>query len=311
MGACLLIFLLGIIVLLFSVDAFVKISSKVWLALRISPLIIGVTIVAIGTSLPELIVSLIASAKNDQGLAVGNIVGSNIINVFFVLGVGILLGNINIGTSKTQRSALFLVLATAIYLFLGKIISSPMIFGLIMIATAVVFSWFEVHLGILGRDHEDKAFVNGKRVRKFNSKMFWSLLLAFAGVVGGGFLVVDSIERISLLTGYSTTILGLSVIAVVTSLPELLTTVFSRKKDQGKIAIGNILGSNIYNLLLVGGIISLVFPVKAVFGRDLYTLAFATFCAVILIFVYAGKKVPKKIGAILLVFFFLYLLSLR
>lgn len=311
MGVFLLIFLVGIIILLFSTDAFVKISSKVWLALRISPLIIGVTIVAIGTSLPELIVSLIASVKNDQGLALGNIVGSNIINVFLVLGVGILLGNINIGTSKTQRSALFLVFATAIYLFLGMIIPSPMIFGLVMIATAIVFSWFEVHLGILGRDHEDKAFVNGKRAGKFNSKMIWSLLLALAGVVGGGFMVVDSIEKISLLTGYSTTILGLSVVAIATSLPELLTTVFSRKRDQGKIAIGDILGSNIYNLLLIGGIVNLFSPVKTVFSRDLYTLAFATFCVMILIFVYAGKKVPKKVGAILLAFFFLYLLSLK
>lgn len=306
-----LTFFISVVVLLLSADAFVKIASKIWLALRISPLIIGTTIVAVGTSLAELGVSLIASFKNDRGLAVGNIVGSNIANVFLVLGIGVLLGNINIGISKTQRSAIFLLLATGIYVLTNTIFSSAVVSGLVMISLAVVFSWLEVYWGILGRNHEDKKYVNGKK-KKFNSLMLGTLLLSVSGIVVGGIGIVYSVEKISLLTGYSTTTLGLSITAMATSLPELSTTVFSRKKDQGKIAIGNILGSNIYNLLLIGGIVNLFFPVRgAVLSRDLYILAFATFCLAFLVFFYAGRKVPKKIGLVLLIFFFLYLFSLK
>lgn len=304
-------FFLGVVLLLFSADSFVKVSSKVWLAFKISPLVIGTTVVALGTSLPELAVSLIASAKNDQGLAVGNIIGSNIVNVFLVLAVGILLGNINIGTNKTQRNALVLVLATMGYFFLSVLIPSARVFGLIMVFSAVVFTFFEVQMGIVGRNHEDKKYVNGKKNCKFSSKLFWTLVFSSLGIAGGGFAVVHSIENISLLTGYSTTVLGLSITAIATSLPELLTTVFCCKKDQGKIATGDILGSNIYNLLLIGGIVSLFSPTKTILMKDFVVLGIATFCLVFLVFRYAGRKVPRKFGIILLLFFFAYMFTLR
>jgi len=305
------LFFIGIVLLLVSADIFVKICSKLSQALKISPLVIGTTIVAIGTSLPELIVSLLACVRSDFGLAVGNILGSNIINVFLVLAVGIILGNINIGTSKTQRNALYLLVVTLLFVLLTTSLRMPVFSGLIMIALAIGFSFFEIHLGILGRNHEDKVYANGRKKYKFDLKMAFLLLFSLLGVVSGGIMAVTSIEKIAVLTGYSTTILGLSITAIATSMPELLTTIFSRKKDEGKIAIGNILGSNIYNLLLVGGIISLFSKPVTITPFEWTMFFLATAFLVSLIFLYRGRKVPKKIGIVLLLFFVVYLLTLK
>lgn len=304
-------FLLGIIILLISAEVFVKLASKVSSVFRISPLIIGTTIVAVGTSFPELIVSLVASAKKDYGLAIGNIIGSNIINIFFVLAIGIILGNINIGTSKTQRSALLLALATLTYIFLSLANIPGQIAGLLLIVLAIIFSLLEVDWGIAGRNREDKAYMKHHSNTSFGLHNILLTSFCFLGILIGGMVSVYGVEKLSLLTGYSTGILGLSLAAVATSLPELLTTVFSRKKDQGKIAIGSILGSNVYNLLLIGGLVNLFSPEKVMAGRHWLALLFATACLVAIVFGYRGKAIPKKVGLLLLVFFLAYIYTLK
>lgn len=307
----LLLFLAGIIILLLSAEFFVKLSSRLWLSLRLSPLIIGATVVTVGTTLPELGVSLAASLKSDSGLAIGNIVGSNIINVFLVFAVGIILGNINIGTNKTQKNAFFLLLSTVLYIFLTVFFKAPKISGVIMIISALIYFAAEMLFGIEGREHEDKRFFcKGQKHQRAISLLF-SFLLTIFGIFIGGTATVYSIEKIAFLTGWSTTLLGLSVVAIATSLPELLTTVFSRKKDQGKAALGDILGSGIYNLLLIGGLVNIFSPAGTISNKNILVLIFATLCLTGLIFKYAGKLVPKKIGLVLLCFFFIYIFTLK
>src|SRR3972149_2353540 len=162
----LLYFCIGVIVLLLSTHALIKLTERLSSDSRISPLIIGATVVALGTSLPELTVSLIASARHDLGLALGNIIGSNVVNIFMVLPVGILIGKLRIGSTKTQRNALLLLGATVLFIAL-QILHLPVLFsGLLLITLALLFTIGEYQLGVFGRTHEDaKVFrkqTNGK-----------------------------------------------------------------------------------------------------------------------------------------------------
>jgi cation:H+ antiporter len=305
----LLKFCIGLIILLFSTQKLVKLAEKISRVFRISPLIIGTTIVALGTSLPELAVSTVSAFRNDVGLAMGNIIGSNIINVLMVLPVGIFIGKMRIGTIKTQQNVLILLGATVIFCltqFAG--ISKP-VAGMFLIGMAILISIMEYQLGVFGRDHEDlKQFKKTKNGKLSLSTIIFGFILIL-GIIAGGFLVVDSVETISILSGISTTVLGLTLTAIATSLPELLTTIFSQEDHQEKITVGNILGSNIYNLLLIGGIIML-FPSTTVIPiKEWAWLAIATIGFVLILRYYSGKRPSRWIGAILFFLFLVYLLS--
>ncbi|PIP85359.1 hypothetical protein COT86_00720 [Candidatus Collierbacteria bacterium CG10_big_fil_rev_8_21_14_0_10_43_36] len=309
MGIVLLKFSAGLLILLFSTQKLVVLAEKISRKFRISPLIVGITIVAIGTSLPELTVSIISILKNDSGLAMGNIIGSNIANILMVFPTGILLGNLRIGTTKTQRSALILLVVTALF-FLSRYVGEfRKIFGISLIGLSVLVSFIEYQFGVSGRLHEDLKRFKMVYDEKLNSFLYLLALFLILGIIVGGILVVNSIEGISLLTGIPTTVLGLTLSAVATSLPELLTTVFSQKNHQEKITIGNVIGSNIYNLLLIGGIISL-FPLTRVvsIGEWLW-LVITTISFVFILRYYKGKRPPKYIGLILLLFFFVYIFT--
>ncbi|MEK7165796.1 MAG: hypothetical protein AAB874_03245, partial [Patescibacteria group bacterium] len=161
----LLQFVVGIIILLFSTQKLVELAKNLSRALRISPLIVGITIVAIGTSLPELAVSLVAIIKNDAGLAMGNIIGSNIVNILMVFPVGLFIGKLRIGTTKTQRNALFLLVATAAFYISQFFGSFKPLSGLLLIGMAVIISIVEYTLGVFGRTHEDiKQFKSVKYI---------------------------------------------------------------------------------------------------------------------------------------------------
>ena len=305
----LLKFGIGLIILLFCTQKLVELAKKVSRIFRISPLIIGITIVAIGTSLPELAVSVISVIKHDAGLALGNIIGSNIINVLMVFPLGLFIGKLRIGTSKTQRNALILLGVTGIFLitqFLGKINS---ISGVSLISLAIIVSIIEYRLGVFGRTHED-----AKQFKKIVNERLSINLIALGlflvlGIIGGGIIIVDSVEAISLLTGISTTILGLTLTAVATSLPELFTTIFSQEDNQEKITVGNIIGSNIYNLLLVGGIVCL-FPLASVIqAKEWVWLSITTVGFVAILRFYRGQKPPRMIGVVLILLFIIYIVT--
>ena len=307
----LLKFGIGVVVLLLSTQTFVKLAKKISLALRISPLIVGITIVALGTSLPELSVSLIASIKNDAGLAFGNIIGSNIVNILVVLPVGIVIGKLRIGKTKTQRNAVLLLGITVVFVLLQLISFPPLLSGLFLVTSALVITMLEYQWAVFGRSHEDSARFNNHKKGRFTFGVFVSLILSLIGIIIGGILLVTSVEGISLITGYSTTVLGLSLTAIVTSLPELLTTIFSQEEDQEKITIGNIIGSNIYNLLFIGGLVTIFSPVIAIPVKDWVWLIATTICFVFILRHYKGKTVPRWVGVFLLVLSLIYLLTLK
>lgn len=309
-------FLLGITLLLFSTHTLVKLAEKISRSLSVSPLIIGTTLVALGTSLPELTVSVLASLKHDAGLALGSIIGSNIANIFLVLPVGIFIGRLGIHSTKTQRNALLLLGVTLLFILLQQF-SLPAIFpGLLLLTLALLVTFGEYHFGVLGktclpagRPKVEKLLKEDER-GKISLQKIPSVLLAALGIIAGGVLVVRSIENIAFITGLSTTILGLSLAAIATSLPELMATVFAQEDRQEEITLGDIIGSNIYNLLFVGGVVTLFSPAAAIPRQSWAWLIIATLCFVFILRYFSGKTVPKFIGLSLFVFLGIYLWSL-
>lgn len=301
-------FLLGVSVLILATEIFIRQAIKISLALRISALIVGTTVVAMGTSLPELTVSAMAVFRQDKGLAIGNIVGSNIANVFLVMAVGTLLGKLRIGTTKTQRNAYIVLAATTVFLILANYFP-PRLTGIILLSLAAIFTAGEYYWGAVGRDHEDLKQFKGSKPERVNVGMAALLLLALAGIIFGGITTVVSIENIAYLTGYSITILGLSLSAVATSLPELFITIFGEKQKQEKMVVGNIIGSNIYNLLLIGGTVNLLGGGAGAAIRPWEWLMFLAATAGLagLVFYYKGRVVQKRVGVIFLALFFCYL----
>lgn len=303
-------FFIGVLILLASTQTLISLAEKVARSLRISPLIVGITLVAVGTSLPELAVSINAIIRQDAGLAYGNIIGSNIINILLVLPMGIVGGRLLIGRFKTQWNALMLLILTIGFLAL-KLLPVPIIFiSLTLLGLTILLTLGEYHWALLGRKHEDLKFTKAKQRRFLHLSDASLLLLTIVGIIVGSTWVVTTLEQIAETTGISTTILGLSLAALSTSLPEVMATFSSRHKDKGKITIGNILGSNIYNLLLIGGLISLFAGDSHVSTQNWIWLVGSTSLFVIILHVFKGKRVPNWVGFILFGLFFVYIATL-
>ena len=300
-------FSLGLFLLLVSTQYFVRLAEKISQILKISPLIVGITVVAIGTSLPELAVSLTSVVKHDSGLALGNIIGSNIVNILLVLPIGLFIGNLKIGTTKTQQNAVILSLVTFAFFLCILFGSSTPFLGIALIGSAILVTVLEYRMASFGSTHEDaKKFTHSKKGSFSIGTGILSVLL-FVGIMSGSIILVDAVEKIALLTNTSTAILGLTLTAIATSLPELLATIFSQKDGHSKLTIGNILGSNIYNLLMVGGVV-LLFPISNTIAIKAWSwLAVSTILLVGIIFTYKGKKLPRWIGVLLMLLGLAYL----
>ncbi len=302
-------FILGMGILLFSTEKFVKLAERISKSLKISPLVVGVTIVAIGTSIPELVVSVVSMIKQDTSLAMGNIIGSNIVNVLLVFPVGILIGKLRIGRIKTQQTAL-LLLGAAFIFFVSQYAAIDHLYkGIFLISLSVLFTFIEYKFGIFGRDHEDAKHQTKNKGGKISLAQLIIGAFLLVLIIVGGTLIVDSVEAISILSGISTSILGLTLTAIATSLPELLTTIYSQSNHQEKITVGNILGSNVYNLLLIGGILTL-FPANIIIlQKEWIWLGATTLGFVLFLKFYSGLRPSRWLGLLILPVFFLYLFT--
>lgn len=295
-------FISGIVILLLATQMLVRLAENASYALRISPLIVAIMLISIGTSLPEMAVSGISIVQGDVGLAMGNILGSHIINILLVLPVGILMGGLTIGTTKTQRNLFMLVTVTALFVMVQFAHFPPLLMGAILLLGAILVSIIEYQLAVQGRTKEDREFFRKTTPRLLGKWAAVEALASMFGVMLGGVIVVTSLEYISERSGISTTYFGLTLIAVVTSLPELVTTIYSQEHDEDKITVGNIIGSNIYNLLLIGGFVS-CFSSNIVISPVTWVWLIASTGSLVLILRgYRGKTVPRWVGLVLLMF---------
>lgn len=303
------IFILGLLILLPSTSLLIRISKQLANKFHVSPLIAGITIVALGTSVPELAVSTTAVINNDYGLAIGNIIGSNISNVLLVFPIGILIGKMRIGTTKTQKTISLLTLVSFIFLILTFFKVNSVFSGIVLIGLGVLFTILEYSWGKEGWLHEDIEKIRSRLThsQNFTFASFITLIFSLIGVTLGGLIIVSSVENISTLSGYSTTILGLSLTAVATSLPELLATIFSQNTRDEKLALGDIIGSNMYNLTIIGGIAAFFSHKIDLVLTDWVWFIFCTFTLFSTIKIFKNTVVPKSVGIILLSLFCLYL----
>lgn len=264
-----IILLIGFVLLIKGADVFVDGASSLAKKIGIPPVIVGLTIVSIGTSAPELAVSIISALKGSNNIAIGNVVGSNIFNTLMVLGVTTIVLPIVIHKEKVKTDFIVNTLVT-ILLFIftfDSIFGKPTntisrINGFILVSLCITYMVILVvkakKTNMPEPTEEDK-----------NVNVFMKLLLIVIGVAGiviGGQLVVDSASNIAVSLGMSEKLVGLTIVAMGTSLPELVTSVVAALKGENEIALGNVIGSNIFNILLIVGTSSLISPINVESG---------------------------------------------
>lgn len=302
------IFLFGLFLLLLGSKELVRNSLILAGKMRVSPLVIGFTVVAIGTSLPEITVTLFGGLDKATDLALGNIVGSNIANVGLIFGFALIFRSIYIGKLKTQKNMLlYFLLSTAFFFILlfGKLL---VLEGILLLLLGILAIVWQVRQGRQGALEEDKAVLDELgRDGRHPALALFLFILALSALLIGSKLLVDSGVEIAHLLGISPFLIGLVAIAIGTSLPELAVTITSLLKKEDKLAVGNILGSNIYNILFGGGLLGIfnsgrLSNLTVLFFFALFSLAFC-----ILVYIYKGKKIPQYFGFILLAIFVVYL----
>ena len=259
---------IGFVLLYYGAEWLVKGSSSLARSLGVSPLVIGLTIVAFGTSAPELVVSVIASVEGKSMLAVGNVVGSNICNMALVLGAAALFQPIRSDRSVIRRDIPFM-LGISLYL---TIISFNSVIGRVegitLFAGVFLYTWFNYVVAGKIPCSESKAQiskVSSGRAEILSVSARWKyiffVLVGIAGVVAGAELVVDSSIRIMTEFGVSEKFIGLTIVAFGTSLPELATSVVAAARKEMDISIGNLVGSNVFNILSVIGLAAMIRPI--------------------------------------------------
>ena len=311
----LLSFAIGLAIILVSSQAFLAVVKELAAKWQLSPLIISVVIVALGTTLPEMTVTAVSLYKNDADLALANLIGSSITNIAFIFAISVLTAQVRVGTKKTQKNAVILLAITV--MFVSVLLSSlPHLTKAGVLFTTIAASLlFQYFMAKSGRLNEDKAFLatiiqHYKQKRPFPYVFYSiSLLLTTVGLAVGGLVTVNAIESLAVLLGYATSILGLTLTAASTSLPELVLTILAARKGENKVVLGTLLGSNIFNLTLYPGIIFLTGQTSRASSWELYSVLLITIFFSILLFSYKGRTIPKKIGVALLIFYALFVVQ--
>ena len=252
--------LAGFVMLFFGGDWLVDGGVALARRFRISPLVIGMTIVAFGTSAPELLVSLISAIKGSAGIAIGNVVGSNIANIGLILGLTAILCPIPTENRKVSANGLVMILASLLALVLSLNNGLSRIEGLILFAGIILFTVISIRLG---RTKQDATQPDSEPQGKEMSVLVALLLVALscAMLAFGADFMVDGATSIAQALGVSDKVIGLTIVALGTSLPELAASVAAALKKEMDISIGNIIGSNIFNLMCVLGVSASIRPI--------------------------------------------------
>lgn len=304
-----LLLILGLGLLIKGADWLVEGASTFAKKKNVSNLAIGLTIVAFGTSAPELVVNVFASYQGHQDIVFGNIIGSNNFNLLVILGVAGLISPLVVQSSTVWKeipisfvAALLLLFLANDYLSEGPDVLSRLDGAVLLLLFA--FFLFYVYKQLKNAPEESNSFTSDMSTAKI-----WGLILVgLAGLVIGGRLVVDNAMEMAATLGVSEKIIGLTIVAAGTSLPELATSVVAAMKKNNDIAVGNIIGSNIFNIFFILAISALVRPIPydSIFNNDLYLLFGGTAFLFIAMFSGRRKKLDRWEAAVLLTAFILY-----
>ena len=302
----LLLLVLGMFLMIKGADFFVEGASNIAKALKIPTLIIGLTLVSIGTSAPELSVSIQSSLAGNTDLSFGNVIGSNIFNVCVVIGASALMTPLVV-SKDVEKYDIPILLGVYAILVLFAFVITPLELqlweGIIIFALFIIYTVYLIFRAKKNHTEEED--------KEEKAKPWWLnlifVVLGLAGIIFGGDFVVDSASSIAISFGMSEMLVGLTIVAVGTSLPELVTSVVAAKKGENDIAVGNAVGSCLFNIVLILGTASIICPV----GLQLVQLVdvIVMIISVVLVFIFAFKsyKVNKWQGIILIALYVGYL----
>lgn len=318
-----ILLLVGFVLLVKGADFFVDGASNIARYLKISSLIIGLTVVAFGTSLPEAAVSISGVIQGIDDVSFGNIIGSNIFNLLLILGVSALILPVVVNEEILKRDLPISILAAIIiipmYYFLHENGSSALVRfeGLILILLLAGFMF----LMFKSANKTRNDIINSSTLQDSNkskpkeieaptmskSKSIVLVLIGLIGIVAGGIMVTNGAKEIALFFGMSEWLVGLTIVSVGTSLPELVTSITAAMKKENDIAVGNVVGSNIFNILFILGFSSLVSPVK-INSTAIFDLIFLVVISIIvLIFAFRERKLGRVEGGFLTLMYLGYL----
>ena len=305
---------LGLLILLLAGDALVKGAVNLALRIGIPALIVSLTIVAFGTSAPELLISVKAAIEGVPGIAMGNVVGSNTANILLVLGIPAMLATMHTHNCDTRKSYMQMIAASVLFIALAFTGSFTWISGVVLLGALVLI------MGLAARDAQahrkaGQTAEDDDAPEGADPNMPWWRIIGFLalGLVGlplGADLLVDNAVIIARDFGISETVIGLTLVAIGTSLPELATTVMAALRRQADVALGNVIGSNIFNLLGIIGVASLVAPIPVApefLSYDLWVMLGASLLLVP--FVFFGKDITWKWGVALTTLYLGYAVS--
>lgn len=292
-----LIFIISMGALIFGADFIIKESEKIALHYKISPFIIGATLVALGTSLPEMAVSIAASLKGDGDIAVANVIGSTIFNIALVLAsVFIIAKNIAPKRDIFAKDSAWILIPILVFILMsidGVLSTMDGILFLILMGAYLLFLIKSDNIEEVEEENTNEKFAWGK------SSLF--LLIGFILTVGGADFAINSAEHIAIDFGISEWVIGLFLVAFGTSLPELTISIKAALNNNADLAIGNIIGSNVANFTMVLGVSSIVNNLSVDLNEYFFDIGAAVILSIMLVFISANKIYTKSSGIVLLV----------
>lgn len=309
-----IILVIGFVLLIKGADFFVEGSSSVAKKFNVPSLIIGMTIVAMGTSLPELAVSVTASMVGNNTLAVSNVAGSNIFNLMVVCGACALFTPLTIEKNTLLKEFPFSIICAGLLVVLGFLgMSLGRVDGIIFLVIFIVYLLWMIRSAKQARNAGDRLEEAEEEFIEEEIKILpmWKCLLFIVGgmiaIKFGGDFVVDGASAIAAGFGLSQTLIGLTIVALGTSLPELVTSIVAARKDEVDMALGNVIGSNIFNILLILGVAAAISPITFLTENIIDIVILIVMSLVVWIFAWTSKKINRKEGIMMLLMYAAYM----
>lgn len=309
-----IILVIGFVLLIKGADFFVEGSSSVAKKFNVPSLIIGMTIVAMGTSLPELAVSVTASMVGNNTLAVSNVAGSNIFNLMVVCGACALFTPLTIEKNTLLKEFPFSIICAGLLVVLGFLgMSLGRVDGIIFLVIFIVYLLWMIRSAKQARNAGDRLEEEEEEFIEEEIKILpmWKCLLFIVGgmiaIKFGGDFVVDGASAIAAGFGLSQTLIGLTIVALGTSLPELVTSIVAARKDEVDMALGNVIGSNIFNILLILGVAAAISPITFLMENIIDIVILIVMSLVVWIFAWTSKEINRKEGIMMLLMYAVYM----
>lgn len=301
---CIILLLVGFVLLIKGADYFVDGASELASKLGIPSMIIGLTIVAFGTSAPEAAVSVTSALTKNNAIAVSNIIGSNIFNLLAVIGLTSILYKIDIDNVTLKEDFPLLILSSILLLiFMYTTNTITQLEGIALLIILAVYIY-----RLIKRSKSEESDIEEKKNPLNPIKIFLYIILGIIGIVLGGNLVVENAKTIAISLGMSETLVGLTIVSIGTSLPELVTSITAALNKKPGIALGNAIGSCIFNILFILGLTNTITPIKTTNVMHIDTIIMIVLTIITFILAYDKEDFNRKDGIILVTLFIAYMI---